>query len=115
MSTIVACSPEKGSETSTQEGNTGNDSQVADNKSAVYEIPPDEQMRRAMQAENWKLADQSLRGALISSPNDPDLLTDAAKVAALNNRKREAADLLVQAPKLPTSLPPRELTLRSKP
>ena len=52
-----------------------------------------------MEARDWKLANQYAQSALISDPDDPDLLTDAAKIAALNGRKRDAAALIVQAAK----------------
>ncbi|QDT11288.1 ASPIC and UnbV [Planctomycetes bacterium K23_9] len=54
-------------------------------------------MRRAMDAQDWKRADQFVKAALITTPSDPDLLTDAAKIAAMSDRKREAAGLMVQA------------------
>lgn len=58
---------------------------------------PATQMRQAMRENDWGKADTYLHQALITGQDDPELLTDAAKVAALNNRKREAAGLLVQA------------------
>ncbi len=55
------------------------------------------QMRAAMRAGDWQLASQYSQRALIVLPDDPDLLTDAAKVAAFSDRKRDAAHLLVDA------------------
>ena len=50
-----------------------------------------------MQNEDWELANQCAQEALIISPEDPDLLTYAAKTAAYCDRKSEAAQLLVDA------------------
>ncbi|MDB4749273.1 FG-GAP-like repeat-containing protein [Rubripirellula sp.] len=58
---------------------------------------PVERLLVAMQNEDWELANQCAQEALIISPKDPDLLTYAAKTAAYCNRKREAAQLLVDA------------------
>lgn len=58
------------------------------------------QMREAMEARDWQVADRFTRKALIAAPDDPDVVTDVAKVAALNDRKGEAAELLVQAAEL---------------
>lgn len=60
---------------------------------------PVERLQLAMQNEDWELASQCAQEALIISPEDPDLLTYAAKTAAYCNRKREAAQLLVEAAK----------------
>lgn len=54
-------------------------------------------MRSAMLREDWQLARRHAAGALLADPNDPDLLTDAAKVAAMCGSKREAARLMVDA------------------
>ncbi|MDB4533026.1 hypothetical protein N9248_01840, partial [bacterium] len=50
-----------------------------------------------MRNEDWKLANRYAQEALIVSPEDPDLLTYAAKTAAYCDRKTEAAQLLVDA------------------
>ncbi len=54
-------------------------------------------MRDAMAVGNWELARQHSPQALVAHPDDPEVLTDAAKVAALSDRKREAARLMVDA------------------
>ncbi|MDA7492495.1 FG-GAP-like repeat-containing protein [bacterium] len=58
---------------------------------------PVERLLVAMQNEDWELANQCAQEALIISPEDPDLLTYAAKTAAYCDRKSEAAQLLVDA------------------
>ncbi|MGI9471662.1 MAG: hypothetical protein ACR2NZ_09040, partial [Rubripirellula sp.] len=45
-------------------------------------------MRAAMKRQDWETANQHAQQALIASPNDPDLITDAARIAALSGRKR---------------------------
>ncbi len=55
------------------------------------------QMRIAMQRGDYVLASQYSHQALIANPNDPDLMIDAAKVAAFSDRKRDAAQLLFDA------------------
>ncbi|MCC9604136.1 FG-GAP-like repeat-containing protein [Stieleria sp. JC731] len=87
---IGGCSPSSDVAKKSEDKNA-----VADQSDRL--IPPDEQMRQAMQAQDWKRADEFMPRALIAGQDDPNLLTDAAKVAALNGRKREAAELLVQA------------------
>ncbi len=54
-------------------------------------------MREAMAVNNWELARQRSRQALIAEPDDPDVLTHAAKAAAMCGHKREAARLMVDA------------------
>jgi hypothetical protein len=54
-------------------------------------------MRDAMADGNWQLARQHSQKALVAHPDDPDLMTDAAKVAAMCDRKREAARLMADA------------------
>lgn len=54
----------------------------------------------AMQMGDWKTADRHAKAALISHPNDVELLAKIAQVTAANGRKREAAQLLVEAVKL---------------
>ena len=58
---------------------------------------PVAQMQSAMQAGDWQSASQFAQQALIVHPDDPDLLTQAAKAAAFCDRKRDAAKLLVDA------------------
>ena len=58
---------------------------------------PVERLLVAMQNEDWELANQYAQEALIISPEDPDLLTYAAKTAAFCDRRSEAAQLLVEA------------------
>lgn len=58
---------------------------------------PIARMRGAMERREWQLADVLAQKALIANPNDADLITDAARIAALCDRKREAAQLLVDA------------------
>ncbi|MGI9470919.1 MAG: FG-GAP-like repeat-containing protein [Rubripirellula sp.] len=67
----------------------------APNNAKVEE--PRVRLQTAMQAEDWELANQYAQEALIISPSDPDLLTLAAKTAAYCGKKREAAQLLVDA------------------
>jgi len=55
------------------------------------------EMRKAMSSGDWKRADLFSQHALITKPNDPDLLSEVAKVLAMNERRREAALLLVEA------------------
>ncbi len=58
---------------------------------------PVAQMKAAISAGQWQAADRFAQQALIANPNDADLITDAAKVAAFCDRKREAAKMLVDA------------------
>ena len=69
------------------------------NPAPVTPAPPDplRMMRDAMSVGNWELARQHSQQALVAHPNDPEAITDAAKVAALCDRKREAAHLMVDA------------------
>ena len=63
-------------------------------------------MRSAINARDWKLADQYSSAALLAQPDNADTLTDTAKVFAFNGRQREAAFLLVEAAELTKFLPP---------
>jgi hypothetical protein len=54
-------------------------------------------MRAAMKAGDWQLADQHAQQALIADPDNADVIRDAAKIAAFNDRKRDAAQLLTDA------------------
>ena len=72
------------------------ESKVADTEQEKTATPV-ERLLIAMQNEDWELANQFSQEALIISPEDPDLLTYAAKTAAYCNRKGEAAQLLVEA------------------
>ena len=76
------------------------------------EVPqtPVERMLSAMEAENWETANRYAQEALIVSPEDPDLLTYAAKTAAFCDRKREAAQLLVEAATQAQYLPATRVT-----
>ena len=58
---------------------------------------PVAEMRRAMRQGDWRRADQYTQAALIAKPGDAQVMVDAAQVAALNDRKRAAARLLVDA------------------
>ena len=71
---------------------------------------PVERLLVAMQNEDWELANQCAQEALIISPDDPDLLTYAAKTAAYCNRKSEAAQLLVDAATHADYQPPARVT-----
>lgn len=72
----------------------------ADSTEAVAkETDPRALMEAAIQAGDWQLADRHANAALIAQPDDPDLLTQVAKVNALCGRKRDAANLLVEAAK----------------
>ncbi len=63
-------------------------------------------MREAMAARNWKQALVHSRQALVAFPDDPEVITDAAKVAAMCDRKREAAHLMVDAASVADYQPP---------
>ena len=63
-----------------------------------------------MEAENWETANRYAQEALIVSPEDPDLLAYAAKTAAFCDRKREAAQLLVEAATQAQYLPATRVT-----
>lgn len=54
-------------------------------------------MRSAMALGDWEAANEHCQKALVLRPDDIDLLTDAAKIAAFSDRKRDAANLLVDA------------------
>lgn len=58
---------------------------------------PSRQLRSYMRAGNWQSALPLARQAILANPNDPDVLTDAAKAFGNNGQAREAADLLVDA------------------
>ncbi|WP_197454234.1 FG-GAP-like repeat-containing protein [Stieleria varia] len=58
-----------------------------------------------MQLRDWATADRFAKQALIAEPDDPELLTSAAKIAALSGQKREAARLLTHAAKAAGYLP----------
>ncbi len=59
-----------------------------------------ELMEQAMEAREWVLAEEYSNEALIERPDDPDLITQAAKIAAFRDRKREAAFMLADAARL---------------
>ena len=82
---------------------------VADTKKEKATTPV-ERLLVAMQNEDWELANQCAQEALIIAPEDPDLLTYAAKTAAYCNRKREAAQLLVDAATHADYQPPARVT-----
>ncbi|WP_218933694.1 CRTAC1 family protein [Rubripirellula lacrimiformis] len=50
-----------------------------------------------MQARDWEAARPVARQAILANPNDPDLLTDAAKVFGFGGQARQAAEMLVEA------------------
>ncbi|WP_436716604.1 FG-GAP-like repeat-containing protein [Roseiconus lacunae] len=54
-------------------------------------------MREAVARRDWEDAELASRQALIEEPGDPDLITLAAGIAAFQDRKREAAKMLVEA------------------
>ncbi|MCC9604135.1 FG-GAP-like repeat-containing protein [Stieleria sp. JC731] len=58
---------------------------------------PGKDLHAAVQQGDWQRADQLVADALIASPEDPDVLTDAAITNGRLGRERQAADLLVQA------------------
>lgn len=66
-------------------------------QSPPSQADPVQQMQDAMRASDWERADTFARDVLIANPQNPDLITDVAKVAAFCDRKREAAHLLVEA------------------
>ena len=57
-------------------------------------------LQAAINARDWELAETLVSRALIAAPDDPDLLTEVAKVNAFRGRKRDAALMLVDAAKL---------------
>lgn len=59
-----------------------------------------ELMRAAVEIRDWPVAEQYSKQALIEHPDDPDLITMAAAIAAFRDRKREAAIMLVDAARL---------------
>ncbi|MCA9137026.1 MAG: VCBS repeat-containing protein [Planctomycetales bacterium] len=67
---------------------------------AEAESDPRALMDAAIQSGNWQLADRYANAALIAQPDDPDLVTEVAKVNAFCDRKRDAAKLLIEAAKL---------------
>ena len=70
-------------------GNTGNQTKPT--------ADPRESFRSAMQTGRWEDARKFAKMALVRSPNDPDLLTNAAKATAMCGQKREAAKFLAEA------------------
>ena len=54
-------------------------------------------MHDAIRQRNWPLAQEYATQALISNPRDAELMVEAARVAAFNDQKREAARLMVDA------------------
>ncbi|MCS7467611.1 FG-GAP-like repeat-containing protein [Stieleria sp. ICT_E10.1] len=68
-------------------------------------------MESAMQAGDWQRADRYAKSALIADPNDPDLVSLVAKVNAYCGRKRDAANLLVEAARLANYRPPARVNL----
>ncbi len=56
-----------------------------------------ERMDAAIETGDWARADEFAKQALLLRPDDADLVTRVATVAAFSNRKREAASLLVEA------------------
>ncbi len=65
-----------------------------------------DQFENAVAVKDWDLARKLSGQALISRPNDADLVTKVATVAAFSDSKREAAELLVDAAKLANYQPP---------
>jgi tetratricopeptide (TPR) repeat protein len=57
-------------------------------------------MRSAIAMRDWQLARKHSREALIAQPDDPNVVTDAAKVLAMCEQPREAASLMVRAAEL---------------
>ncbi len=67
-------------------------------RSAPTEVAdPVSLMHLAMKTGDFAAADKYAAAVLIAHPNDPNLLTDVAIVTGLNNRRRDAAYLLVDA------------------
>ena len=54
-------------------------------------------MKAAVEARDWELAERYSTQALIERPDDPELITLAAGIAAFRDRKREAATMLADA------------------
>ncbi|MEM8668782.1 MAG: FG-GAP-like repeat-containing protein [Planctomycetota bacterium] len=57
-------------------------------------------MQIAVDAKDWARAEEYSKNALIENPNDPDVMTQVAVVAAFRDRKREAANLLAEAARM---------------
>ncbi|MCA9135494.1 MAG: VCBS repeat-containing protein, partial [Planctomycetales bacterium] len=53
-----------------------------------------------MRAEKWQLASEDVKEALIVRPNDPDVMTDVAKVSAMTGNRRLASKLVADAARL---------------
>ncbi|MFK8113495.1 MAG: FG-GAP-like repeat-containing protein [Rubripirellula sp.] len=69
-------------------------------------LTPAQSMRAALHAKRWQEAREFAQQALIASPDDPELLTDAATATAMSGDKREAASLLATACQVSNYLPP---------
>ncbi|QEG00952.1 ASPIC and UnbV [Stieleria maiorica] len=68
-------------------------------------------MEAAMRAGDWQRADRYATQAMIADPDNPDLVTLVAKVNAYCDRKRDAANLLVEAAQLGEFRPASRVTL----
>ncbi len=71
---------------------------------------PVEVLQSAIEEENWQLAREFSAKALVAEPNNPDLVTQVATVAAFAGEKREAAGLLVEAAQLAQYQPASRVT-----
>ena len=94
---LVSCSPEPKRE----ERPSTNLSAAAD---------PLQQMRAAMAERDWPRAEQHATHALLLHPDDPDVITDVARVTALCERRRDAAKLLIEAAVKADFQPPSRVT-----
>ena len=58
---------------------------------------PIDRLNRAMESRDWEEAERFSQPALVADPENPELITKVALIAAFRGRKREAARLLVDA------------------
>lgn len=74
----------------------GSSSNLSESDSSLP-ADPRQQLRTLMRARDWQSARPVARQAILANPNDPDVLSDAAKVFGFSGQPREAAEMLVDA------------------
>ncbi len=72
---------------------------------------PVAEFEAAVAAKDWQLARRLSSRALIARPNDPELVTEAARATALGGDKRAAAELLAEAARLTDYQPAARVTI----
>ena len=87
----LGCAP-KSTSTRTPPG-----SLAGPNAAQEAELSATELLHQAVQRQDWKAAEGLVEGALISSPSDPVVIEEVARVRAFTGKKREAARLLIDA------------------